>query len=54
LLNGHGIEPNIEDAAYWFNKAASLGEARAIYSLAEMYETGLGLKTNTVKANELF
>jgi TPR repeat protein len=34
LLNGHGIEPNIEAATYWFNKAANLGEGRAYFSLA--------------------
>lgn len=32
-LEGHGIEPNIDDAAYWFNKAANLGEARAYFAL---------------------
>jgi len=54
LLNGHGIEPNIEDATYWLNKATNLGEARALFTLAEMYEKGLGLKTNLVKAREFF
>ena len=54
MLHGHGIEPNIEDATYWLNKATNLGEARAFFSLAEMYEKGVGLKTNNTKAKELF
>jgi TPR repeat protein len=54
LLYGHGIEPNIEDATYWLNKATNIGEARALFTLAEMYEKGVGLKKNSIKARELF
>ena len=54
MFNGHGIEPNIEDATYWLNKATNLGEARAIYTLGEMYELGLGFRTSNSKANELY
>jgi TPR repeat protein len=54
MLNGHGIEPNIEDAIYWLNKATNLGEARAYFTLGEMYANGVGLRTSLKKANELF
>lgn len=54
MLNGHGIEPNIEDATYWLNKATNLGEARALFTLAEMYEKGVGFRINKSKAKELF
>jgi len=33
MLNGHGIEPNTDDAIHWFNKAANLGEPRALFCL---------------------
>jgi len=42
LLNGHGIEPNFEDAVYWLNKSINLGEAKAIFTLASMHEQGIG------------
>jgi len=54
LLHGHGIEPNIEDATYWLNKASNLGEAKAIFVLGEMYDQGLGFRRSSQKASELF
>lgn len=54
LLHGHGIEPNLEDATRWFNKAASLGEPRAYFALGEMQEYGMGCRINKLEATELY
>ena len=54
MLNGHGIEPNIDEAIHWFNKAANLGEPKAIYHLGKMYEQGLGSKINNQRAMEMY
>lgn len=54
MLHGHGIEPNIEDATRWFNKAAGLGEARAYFALGEMQEFGIGCRINKLEATELY
>ena len=54
LLHGHGIEPNVEDATRWFNKAAALGEARAFFALGEMQERGIGCRVNMLEATELY
>ena len=48
------MEPNVEDATRWFNKAASLGEARAYFALGEMQEFGVGCRINKLSATELY
>ena len=53
-LHGHGIEPNVEDAKRWFNKAAAGGEARAFFALGEMQEYGIGCRINMLEAIELY
>ena len=53
-MHGHGIEPNLDDAIGWFNKAASLGEGRAFYALGEMQEHGIGTRVNKLEATELY
>jgi TPR repeat protein len=42
MLEGHGIEPNIDDATFWFEKARNLGEAKATFTLGLMKEKGIG------------
>lgn len=54
LLHGHGVEPNVEDAARWFNKAALMGESRAYFALGEMQENGIGCRINKLEATELY
>jgi uncharacterized protein len=54
MLNGHGIEPNLDDAIYWLNKAANQGEARALYTLGAMQEEGQGSRVNMQKAAEFY
>ena len=54
MLYGHGIEPNIENAVYWFNKSASLGEPRALLALGEMSEKGIGSRINHSLATEFY
>ena len=53
-LTGHGVEPNYEDAIYFFNKAGNAGEARAIYELGHMQAKGIGSRINHSKAKEYF
>ena len=48
------MEPNVEDATRWFNKAASMGEARAFFALGEMQEFGIGCRINRLEATELY
>jgi Sel1 repeat len=52
----NGIELVAKDpvqAAFWFNKAASLGHVRAQYFLAIMYQDGIGVPKNVPKAKQL-
>jgi len=53
-LTGHGVEPNYEDAIYFFNKAGNAGEARAIYELGNMQAKGIGSRINHSKAKEYY
>jgi TPR repeat protein len=54
MLEGHGIEPNIDDATFWFEKARNLGEAKATFTLGLIKEKGIGTRVNKSKAQELF
>src|SRR4051812_16789558 len=38
------------DALRWYERAAKAGSAEAAYFVAEMYQTGLGMKPNPRKA----
>ena len=53
-MHGHGVEPNVEDASRWFNKAAMMGESRAYFALGEMQEHGIGCRINKLEATELY
>ena len=54
MLHGHGIECNLDNAVYWFNKSASLGEPRALLALGEMQEKGIGTRINLTAATSLY
>jgi TPR repeat protein len=49
-LHGHGIEPNIDEAIYWLNKAANLGEPVALDCLGDMQAKGIGSRVSLSKA----
>jgi TPR repeat protein len=53
-LEGHGIESNTDEAIYYFEKAAKMGEGRAFYMLGVLQEEGTGSRKNPEKANELY
>ena len=53
-LYGHGIEPNLDDAIGWFKKSASQGEPRALFTLGEMYELGVGHRIDLDEATEYY
>lgn len=54
LLHGHGVECNLDNAVYLFNKSASMGEPRALLALGEMQEKGIGTRINHAVATSLY
>ena len=48
--DGHGVPLNVNDAVHWIDKAAALGEARAAYVLADLYQGGYGVEIDKAKA----
>ena len=47
---GRGVEKNLEQSFYWFQKSAEQGEPLAQYQLAWMYYYGIGVEQNVYKA----
>ena len=52
--NGHGIEQNVWEAAYWYWKAADNGHAVAQYCLGLCYDSGCGVEEDIAKAAEWY
>jgi serine/threonine protein kinase len=48
-----GKKGNFERAAYWYGKAAHAGNAQAMYNLANMLVSGVGVSMDLPKAKEL-
>ena len=44
--NGIGVPPNIEQAVYWLQQAATRGLSSAQYLLGTRYESGIGVSAN--------
>lgn len=51
---GHSIETDFAQAAYWYHKAAEQGFVRAQYNLGVMYSQGEGVMHDYVQAAEWF
>jgi TPR repeat protein len=51
---GFDKNPQYEQAAQWFKKAASKGYSRAEFNLGYLYEQGLGVSKDQVKALNLY
>jgi hypothetical protein len=51
---GLGIEPDYQQAAAWYRKAADAGSPVAQISLAQLYEKGLGVEKNAAEAKRLY
>jgi SEL1 protein len=54
FLRGEGIEPSIEIARTWLKRGVSNGDALSQYHLAIMHLHGLGMKSDSKRAAELF
>ena len=54
LLYGHGIEPSVEDALYWYEKSAYQNEPRAMVSLGNLYYEGTSVRKNQSKGLEYY
>jgi TPR repeat protein len=48
--DGHGVSQDYEEAMKWFQKAADLGNAAAMYNIAILYEEGRGVKKDAQEA----
>jgi localization factor PodJL len=44
FAEGKGIEPNLDEAAKWYDRAAQAGVVPAIFRLGTLYEKGLSVK----------
>ena len=51
---GIGAEPNYEAAAIWYQKAADQHYSRALFNLGTLYEQGLGVPADKLKALNLY
>lgn len=51
---GHGVERNLENAVFWYTKAATAGSKTAMTNLGNMYLGGLGVGQDIAKAVELY
>jgi len=54
LLGANGADPNEEEAARWFQKAADHDSPAAMFDLAGLYESGRGVSKNLEKAKDLY
>lgn len=53
-VRGLGAEPNYELAAMWYQKAADAKYMRAVFDLGSLYEQGLGVPQDKLKALNLY
>lgn len=53
-LYGKGLEPDFDQAVYWFQCAAEQGETAAQELLGECYENGWGVEVDAEKAKEYY
>ena len=53
LEEGRGTARDPGEAASWYAKAATAGDAEATYRLALLFDEGIGVPRDTVKARDL-
>ena len=54
-FNGkNGVTQTYYEAVKWYQKAADMGDAKGICSLARMYDYGYGVSKDSEKAEELY
>ena len=49
-LNGLGVSPDAEKAAFWYGKAAEAGHGPSMYRLGSLFEEGRGVKRDYRRA----
>jgi uncharacterized protein len=49
-LSGHGVQQDLKLAAYWYEKAAGLGDPSAENEIGYFYEIGIGVSPNPSRA----
>jgi hypothetical protein len=49
-LSGHGVQQDLKLAAYWYEKAAGLGDPLAENEIGYFYEMGIGVSPNPSRA----
>ena len=54
FAEGRGVPANVEEAAHWFERAASKGLAPAQFRYASLLEKGLGVKKDIAQARRLY
>jgi len=54
FVEGRGVPVNLEDAAFWFERAASKGLAPAQFRYASLLEKGQGVRKDLVQARRLY
>ncbi|HEY1475452.1 MAG TPA: hypothetical protein VGF53_15360 [Pseudolabrys sp.] len=54
FAEGRGVPANTEEAAYWYERAASKGVAPAQFRYASILEKGLGVKKDLAQARRLY
>ena len=50
LLNSHGIGQQVDDAIHWYKTSIQLGEPKAMLTMGQINESGLGMRINKEKA----
>lgn len=54
FADGHGVPVNMDEAAHWFERAASKGLTPAQFRYASLLEKGLGVKKDLSQARRLY
>ncbi len=54
FAEGRGVPVNLQEAAHWFERAASQGLAPAQFRYASMLEKGQGVKKDLIQARQLY
>ena len=54
FAEGHGVPANLEEAARWYERAASKGLVPAQFRYASLLEKGLGVKKDLAQARRLY
>jgi len=54
FAEGKGVQPNLEEAAKWYDRAAQAGIIPAVFRLGTLYEKGMGVKKDVDTARRYY